>query len=86
MATKNEIIEDIARVANELGVTSLSRSRYHQFARYSGNQIYDGGRTWSELCSAAKLSTGANNEPVSDEEYFKGTSNNWFAKAGPPNS
>jgi hypothetical protein len=71
VATKDKIIEDIARVANELGVTSLSRSRYLQFARYSGNQIYDEGRTWSELCSAAKLSTGANNEPVSDEEYFK---------------
>jgi hypothetical protein len=71
MATEQEIVEDIARVAAELGVKSLSRSRYLQFARFSGNQIYDGGRTWSELCSQADLSTGANNDPVSDEVYFQ---------------
>ena len=70
MATEKEIIEDITRVAKELIVTSLSRSRYLQFARYSGNQIYDEGRTWSEFCAAAGLSTGANNYPVIDEEYF----------------
>lgn len=71
MATEKEIIEDIVRVATELGVQSLSRSRYLQFARFSGNQIYDGGRTWSDLCAQAGLSTGANNEPVSDEVYFQ---------------
>ena len=71
MATEEEIIEDIARVAKELGVSTLSRSRYLQFARYSSNQIYDGGRTWSGLCGIAALSTAANNNPVSDEEYFK---------------
>ncbi len=70
MATEKEILEDMARVARELGVTSLSRSRYLQFARYSGNQIYDEGRTWSELCAAAGLTTAANNYPVSDDEYF----------------
>lgn len=71
MATEKEIIDDIVRVADELGVTALSRSRYLQFARFSSNQIYDGGRTWSDLCAQAGLSTGANNEPVSDEVYFQ---------------
>jgi hypothetical protein len=71
MATEQEIVEDILRVAAELDVKSLSRSRYLQFARFSGNQIYDGGRTWSDLCAKAGLSTGANNEPVSDEVYFQ---------------
>ncbi len=71
MATEKEIIEDIVRVATELGVQSLSRSRYLQFARFSHYQIYDGGRTWSDLCTQAGLSTGANNEPVSDEVYFQ---------------
>lgn len=71
MATEKEIVEDIVRVAAELGVQSLSRSRYLQFASFSGNQIYDGGRTWSDLCAQAGLSTGANNEPVSDEVYFQ---------------
>lgn len=71
MATEKEIIDDITRVAKEFGVTTLSRSRYLQLARYSANQIYDEGRTWSELCAAAGLSTAANNDPVSDEEYFR---------------
>jgi len=71
MATEKEIVEDIVRVATELGVQSLSRSCYLQLARFSSNQIYDGGRTWSDLCAQAGLSTGANNEPVSDEVYFQ---------------
>lgn len=71
MATEQEIVEDIVRVAKELGVKSLSRSRYLQFARFSEYQIYDDGRTWSKLCALAKLSTAANNEPVTDEVYFQ---------------
>ena len=71
MATEKEVVEDIARVAKELGVTSLSRSQYLQRAKHSEYQIYDGGRKWSELCKAANVTTGANNEPVTDVEYFQ---------------
>jgi hypothetical protein len=71
MATEKEVVEDIVRVAKELGVTSLSRSQYLQFAQFSEYQIYDGGRKWSELCRAANIMTGANNEPVTDNEYFR---------------
>ena len=70
MASREEVVEDIRRVAKKLGADSLSRSKYQEHAKFSSNQLYDDGRTWSELCELAGISTGANNEPVSDEVYF----------------
>jgi hypothetical protein len=71
MAEIEEVVEDVRRVAKKLGTDSLSRSKYLEHAQFSSNQLYDDGRTWSELCELAGISTGANNEPVPDQVYFE---------------
>lgn len=65
-----DIVEDIKRVASKLARRELSRSEYIQDGRFSEYQIYDGGRTWEELCTAAGVQT-KKKEPVSDNVYFE---------------
>ena len=70
---KNQIephlISDVKAVASKLGTSILSRSEYFQHGQYTAYQVYDGGRTWEDVCRAAGLET-KKKEPVSDEEYF----------------
>jgi len=63
------IIDDVKSVADKLSTDILSRSEYFQHGQFSSYQIYDGGRTWEDICIAAGLKT-KKIEPVSDEEYF----------------
>lgn len=70
MATDEEIIQDIVRVSAELGIAQLSRSEYLRRGKFSYYHLYDGGRTWEELCQAAGIDT-KRIEHVSDETYFK---------------
>lgn len=64
------LVEDIKRVANLLGTKILSRSKYLSLGKYSMYQIYDGGRTWEELCQKAGITT-KKKESVPDEVYFE---------------
>lgn len=64
-----ELIADVKTVAAKLKTNVLSRSEYFQHGRFSAYQVYDDGRTWEDVCSAAGLKT-KKIEPVSDEEYF----------------
>lgn len=57
MASREEVVEDICRVAKKLDADSLSRSKFQEYAQFSSNQLYDDGRTWSELCELAGIST-----------------------------
>lgn len=65
----DEIVSNIRQVALELSCTRLSRSEYLRHGRFSYYQIYDGGRTWEELCVASGVST-KKKEPVPDDVYF----------------
>ena len=65
-----ELAADIARVAAGLGTTSLSRSAYFQHGQYSQYDIYDGGRTWEQICSLVGVAC-MKSEPVPDEVYFQ---------------
>lgn len=65
----DEIVADIRQVALELSCTRLSRSEYLRHGHFSYYQIYDGGRTWEELCVASGVST-KKKEPVPDDVYF----------------
>lgn len=67
--SNSDIVADITHVASKLGRRELSRSEYIQHGHFSHYQIYDGGRTWEELCTAAGVST-RKKEYVSDEVYF----------------
>lgn len=64
-----DLISDVKAVASKLGTNILSRSEYFQHGQYTSYQVYDGGRTWEDVCRAAGLET-KKKEPVSDEEYF----------------
>lgn len=67
---KKEVIEDIQRVAKQLGTSELSRSDYLGHGKYSMYQIYDGGTTWDGYCKLAGLKTKSKDQ-VSNEEYFQ---------------
>jgi len=64
-----DLVADVKEVASKLGTKILSRSEYFQHGRYTAYQIYNGGRTWADICHTAGLET-KKKEPVSDEEYF----------------
>ncbi len=71
MVTLNpDIIEDIKRVANKLGQVVLSKAEYARTGRFSPYQVYDGGTTWEQYCSAAGVTT-RKKEAVPDEVYFE---------------
>lgn len=63
------IVEDIQRVLSLLGEDKISRSEYLQKGIYSIYQIYEGGRTWEDICSVVGIKT-KKKEPISDQEYF----------------
>lgn len=67
---KKEVVEDIQRVAKQLGRSELSRSDYLGHGKYSIYHIYDGGTTWDGYCKQAGLKTKSKDQ-VSDEEYFQ---------------
>lgn len=67
---KKEVIEDIRRVAKQLGKSELSRSDYLGHGKYSMYHLYDGGTSWDGYCKLAGLETKAKDQ-VSDEEYFQ---------------
>ena len=66
---EEQIIQDIRQVAGQLGVESLSCGQYVQSGRFTYYQVWDEGRTWTELCRAAGVKT-KEKEPVPDEVYF----------------
>ena len=66
---ESDLIADVKKVASKLGAKMLSRSEYFQHGQYTPYQVYDGGRTWEDVCYAAGLET-KKKEPVSDEEYL----------------
>ncbi len=68
--TAQAIVDDIRAVASRLGVRSLSRPQYLQHGKYSHYDLYDGGRTWEDLCTAAGVTT-KKIEPLADEVYFQ---------------
>lgn len=80
-----KIIEDIRRVANELGQRLLSRAEYVQKGKFTLYQIYDGGATWEQYCLAAGVTT-RKKEPVPDEVYFTRLRNAHEALGRPPKS
>jgi hypothetical protein len=63
------IIQDIKRVAGELGQRLLSRAEYVQKGNFTLYQIYEGGTGWDQYCLAAGITT-RKKEPVPDEVYF----------------
>ncbi|MCI0453557.1 MAG: hypothetical protein L0Y68_01005 [Candidatus Dadabacteria bacterium] len=70
-----EIIDDIVRVARDLGLVpgmqGLSRSEYlSNGGRFSLYEIYDGGMTWSDYCVKAGFKPKTK-EFVPDEVYFE---------------
>jgi len=67
---KQEVVEDIQRVAKQLGKSELSRSEYLGHGKYSCYSIYDGGANWDGYCRLAGLKT-KDIEQVSDEVYFQ---------------
>jgi len=67
---EKEIIADIERVANELGVEKLSRREYLDHGKYTHYHIYDNGRGWEFYCKKVGISSKKIPD-VPDEEYFK---------------
>lgn len=67
---KKEVVEDIQRVAKQLGKSELSRSDYLGHGKYSMYHLYDGGTNWDGYCKLAGVETKAKDQ-VSDEEYFQ---------------
>jgi hypothetical protein len=65
-----DLAADIARVAKSLDTERLSRSAYLQHGQFSSYDIYDGGRTWEDLCALAHVAC-MKNEPVPDDLYFQ---------------
>jgi hypothetical protein len=70
VVTDADIAADIKRVANSLHCKQLSRSQYLPHGRYTMYDLYDGGRTWEGLCTAAGVAT-MKVEIVPDEVYFQ---------------
>ena len=68
-ASNSEIIADIKNIASRLGRGELSRSQYLQYGRFTEYDLYDGGRTWGELCNAAGVKT-MSKVAVPDDVYF----------------
>ncbi|MFC1930488.1 hypothetical protein ACFLWE_01160 [Chloroflexota bacterium] len=68
--SNTDLISDIKNIASKLGRRDLSRSEYLQYGRFSAYDIYDGGRTWEELCNAAGVIT-KKIAAVPDEVYFE---------------
>lgn len=68
--TDEVLAVDIGAVAKRLGRNTLSRAEYLQHGKFSGYQIYDGGRTWEGLCKLAGIAS-KRIEAVSDDVYFE---------------
>ncbi len=68
--TRDQVIEDIRRVADELHTNCLSRSEYLRHGRFSEYRIYEDGGTWGAICTEAGLVTKTV-QLVSDETYFE---------------
>lgn len=70
-SSDRDLINDIQRVGKNLGRKRLSCQEYLQNGgRYSYYQVWDGGRTWSDVCKAAGF-TPKTKQPVPDEIYFQ---------------
>lgn len=65
-----DIVEDIRHVARDLGQGALSRAEYVRKGKFSSCQIYEGGTTWEQYCTAAGLTT-RKKEVVPDEVYLE---------------
>lgn len=66
-----EIVADIRRIVKQIHSNRISRSDYlHNGGRFTYYQIYEGGRTWEDLCTAAGIFT-KRKEKVPDEIYFQ---------------
>jgi hypothetical protein len=77
-SSKTDIIADIKRVASRLRITAggeFARSEYlGNGGLFSEYQLYDGGRTWGELCREAGFTTKEKGL-VPDAVYFERLSN-----------
>jgi hypothetical protein len=74
-AKEKEIVDDILRVARDLGLVQgkdrFSRSDYlNRGARFSHYDLYDNGLTWEFYCEKAGFKAKTK-EPVPDEVYFE---------------
>jgi hypothetical protein len=71
---KQEIVDDIKRVAANLGLKPGDEFGNPEYqangGRFSPYQIPDGGKTWSDYCKKAGFSPRIK-KPVSDEEYWE---------------
>ncbi len=68
--TDEVLAADVGAVAKRLGRDTLSRAEYLQHGRFSGYQLYDGGRTWEGLCKLAGIAS-KRIEAVPDDVYFE---------------
>ena len=54
-----KIVEDVKKVAKELNKERIGRDEYINcgLGKFSKWKIYEGGRTWTEICNHAGLKT-----------------------------
>ena len=71
--TKEELIQDLRRVANELNTDYISRSTYEKFGKYSATPFLSKFRTWVLSLKEAGLRTDRNKseyKKISDKDLL----------------
>ncbi len=72
MASRDEKLRDMTRVAEQLNVSSLSwRQYWDNGGNYTEGQIFSDGHKWEDLCKELGLDSDRRNKPVTDEEYLR---------------
>lgn len=74
--TNDEYIQDIKRVAKQLGKSSVTQAEYDDFGKYSASAIGDRFGTWLKALAIAGLQK-TRNIGITNEEYFQNLESVW---------
>ena len=84
-ATKKQLVDDLRRVANELGKDHVSISEYRSRGKWSERPYYKNFGGWAEALAAAELQEHPQfKRRLSDDEYFENLEHMWRALGRQP--
>lgn len=84
-ATKDDLINDLRRVAQEIGKSTITLEEYNRFGKYSSGPFLRVFGKWSNAVKKAGLSLSENYNPrVPDEQLFENLERIWIALGRQP--
>ncbi len=74
--TPQEILDDIRRVAQERGTTTVTRVEYDQYGQFGATTVIRNFKTWNAAIRAADLNV-ASRQDIKNEELFENLAAVW---------